>query len=56
MSEIIFLVVLVSSFLVIFSKAGECYYCGSRNIHRYSTYKTRGVCCKCKDEAGVLNK
>lgn len=35
------------------SRATQCYYCGTRRIHKYSKYNTRAICATCEDSDGV---
>mgnify|MGYP000986765191 CR=1 FL=1 len=50
MSAIVILLILVVAVIVTFSKAGECFHCGSREVHKWSTWGTRGLCLKCEAE------
>lgn len=43
---IVALVILVAV-IVVFSKAMECYFCGSREVTSRTTFGTRGLCDKC---------
>jgi membrane protein DedA with SNARE-associated domain len=48
--------VVVVAIVVVFSQAGECYYCGSRlkDKSQRSTWGTRGLCDKCRCEGKEL--
>mgnify|MGYP007012665491 CR=1 FL=1 len=50
---IVALVILVSV-VVVFSKAMECYFCGSREVESRTTFGTRGLCDKCRREGKEL--
>ncbi len=42
-----FLLFVVVVLVIVFSKAGECYECGSRDPSVFSSAKTRALCDKC---------
>ena len=52
--EILFIVFVVFAFIVVFSRAEECYYCGSRSVVKRSRHRTLAICFTCKDEDKVI--
>ena len=51
---IIVALVIVIAVVVVFSKAMECYFCGSRSVTSRSKLGTRGLCNKCRNEGKEL--
>lgn len=51
---IIVALVIVIAVVFVFSKAMECYFCGSRNVTIRSKFGTRGLCNKCCCEGKEL--
>mgnify|MGYP003632195335 CR=1 FL=1 len=45
---IILFIVFLSIVVVVFSKAMECYFCGSREVTSRTQFRTRGLCDKCR--------
>lgn len=52
---LMFLIIL-GAFVYTFSRAGECYYCGSRKVTQFSKYKTRALCDSCWCKGRTLKK
>ena len=51
---IIVALVILFAVVVVFSKAMECYFCGSRGVTSRSKFGTRGLCDECRGEGKEL--
>lgn len=50
-----FIFMMLPVLALVFSKAEECYQCGSRKVAERSPFGTRGICRKCLDEGFRLS-
>jgi hypothetical protein len=45
--DIFIVLITIISIIVVFSRAEECYHCGSRRVARRTKFKTKGICLVC---------
>lgn len=51
---IIVFLVIIASIIFVFSKAMECYFCGSRDVTSRTKFGTKGLCDKCWSQGKEL--
>ena len=54
MDTMLFIFFVTLFIILVFSRAEECYYCGSRSVTKRSRFKTLGICAFCKDHDEVI--